>query len=324
VFLVSCSWFLVSFCRCLVLATGHITHVTISNPQVINEKGGKMFRATIITFYFISHLAHAKHIRLNIQDAVNLKLIKTSVSSLGGYQGFCIKISVNNLTKDSLIINLEAGRRLNSLDDKYQDILIVKEEDIFLRGSESKSQNIKGYCCQANHSSPGLGARYCINKKAEPRLFLLANYLNKNHYDAGTEQQAIWAVSDNRSTAHISASNDTLVKPLRHFVAGLKGEPIPWYTIISSSFTYPGGSIMTVPKFLRGELEYSINTPVYSTCYVLDEHSIPVCIIIGSWLLPGLDKKYPLNIPVKGLAKGKYTIELTGESGIITKKEFQI
>lgn len=44
-----------------------------------------------------------------------------------------------NLTKDSLIILIEAGRKLNSLDDNYQDILIVKEELLGLRLSEEKA-----------------------------------------------------------------------------------------------------------------------------------------------------------------------------------------
>ncbi len=283
-----------------------------------------MFRITIITFCFLCNLLHAKHIRLGIEKAVNLKLVKTSVSSLGGYQGFCIRISFSNLTKDSLIIDLEAGRRLNSLDDKFQDILVVKQEEIFLKAQESKAQNIKGYCCQANNASPGLGAKYSINRMAEPGLSMLAGFLNTHHFESGTEQSAVWAVSDNGLTAGITGSNDTIAEPLRCFVATIKGEPIPWYTVISSSFTYPSGRIITIPKYLKGELDYNISQKVYSTCYILNKEGMPVSIIRGSWLMPGNDNKYPLHIPVKGLAKGSYTIELRSDSTMLATREFRL
>ena len=79
----------------------------------------------------------AKHQKLNLQKALDNKLVKAKAVSLGGYQDYCMNLNLKSLTNDSLIIIVEAGRRLNSIDEKNQDILITKEEIIVLKKHES-------------------------------------------------------------------------------------------------------------------------------------------------------------------------------------------
>ena len=97
-----------------------------------------MARIKLIACFLISFHLGANHLRMNLQNALDKKLVEAKVISLGGYQGFCINMALKNLTKDSLILLVEAGRRLNSLDDKNQDILIVKEQIIALKNKELK------------------------------------------------------------------------------------------------------------------------------------------------------------------------------------------
>ena len=37
----------------------------------------------------------------------------------------------------------------------------------------------------------------------------------------------------------------------------MRGETLPWYSIISNTYVYPGGSIVTVPLKLYGQFKYS-------------------------------------------------------------------
>ena len=120
----------------------------------------------------------ANNHEMKLQKALDQNLVKAEVKSLGGYQGYCILLTLKNLGKDSLRIILEPGRRLNSVDDKNQDILVTKEEIIVLQKFENRSINVKGYCCQASNFSPSTGAKYEINKMADPSLVSLAQYLN--------------------------------------------------------------------------------------------------------------------------------------------------
>lgn len=283
-----------------------------------------MIRTVIGFALIVSIQMKANHQKLNLQKAIDLKIVKAQAKSLGGYQGFCIKMEIKNLSNDSIIIVVEAGRRLNSIDDMNQDILITHEEIIALRKFENKYFDVKGYCCQASNHSPSAGSKYDVNKMADANLVLVAQYLNSCNLETNTEQQAIWALSDNKPTANVASTNDTLLLPLKQLVANLKGEKLPWYSIITNTYLFASGRMDTYPLYLRGKLNYSNDKLDYASLYVFNEKGLPVCQIKSEWLTPCVGKDYNLNIPIKGLAKGKYTIELKTPEKQLAKQEFEI
>lgn len=278
----------------------------------------------LLALAIITMPLEARHLKLNLQKALELKLVKAKASGLGGYQGYCVNIDLKNLTKDSLMVVVEAGRRLNSVDDKMQDILIVKEELINLKNSEQKIFKVKGYCCQASNFAPSPNASYDINKLADSNLVKLARFLSLGKFEASTEQQAIWSISDKKPTASISGINDTLLLPLKQLVCNIKGEVMPWYNLSSGTFVYSNGSICNYAIALRGKLSYSSDTEEYATLYVFNAKGQQVCMVKSEWIKQGQNKDYPLNIPVKGLDKGKYTIALLSPQKELAKKEFEI
>ena len=283
-----------------------------------------MNRIFFISIVVFSLQVQAKHQKLSLQKALASNLVKASAQSLGGHQDYCIKMNLKNLINDSLIIIVEAGRRLNSLDDKNQDILITKQEIIVLKKQEDKWFNVKGYCCQANNHSPELNAKYDLNTLADSNLVKLARFLNAGSFETSVAQNAIWAISDKKPTAQITSKNDSLLLPLRQLVSGLKGEPLPWYTIISTTFVYNSGAMETFPLWLRGKLNYGNDKDSYTTLHILDAKGMEVCQIVKQWAPAGVSNNYDLNIPLKGLAKGKYTIELNSPEKQLVKKEFEI
>lgn len=291
---------------------------------IICKKEVVMFRVFTLCFLFAVLQAKAYHKTLDLQKALDMKLVQVKITALGGYMGFCINMELKNVSKDSLFVMIEAGRRLNSLEDKYQDILIVQEQNIPLKNNETKTVKVKGYCCQATNSAPSAGTKYAANKIADTKLHLLARYLNTNHFEPQAEQQAVWAISNNYQTAGITSNNDSLVLPLRQFVATVKDEPLPWYTIVSSTHVYPSGNISVTPLFLKGNMEYSNNAGNYATLTVKNDKGIPVCLTKTQWLNACSKENYQLNLPLKGLAKGRYYIELTTPEKQLAYREFEI
>ncbi|MCE3227918.1 MAG: hypothetical protein K0S32_2469 [Bacteroidetes bacterium] len=283
-----------------------------------------MNRILLIALVLFSIQLNAKHHTLDLQKAIDLRLVKATANSLGSHQGYCMNMHLKNLGTDSLVILVEAGRRLNSLDEKNQDILVIHEEMIFLGKLEDKWFKVKGYCCQANNHSPSQNAKYDINTLADSNLVKLAQFLNKNSFDPHVEQQAIWSISDNRPTAHIAGKNDSLGFALRSLVSTIKGEPIPWYTVISRTFVYSSGAMQNFPQLLKGKLNYNNDKDAYVTLFIYDSKGHPVCLIRDQWLKACSNKDYELNIPVKGLAKGKYSIGLKTAEKELTRKEFEI
>jgi hypothetical protein len=283
-----------------------------------------MFYKVLVCLVAINLNISAKHQRICLQQALNFKLVKATAVSLGGYQGFCINVCLKNLSNDSLIVILEAGRRLNSIDEKTQDILITRQEIIALKKVENKSVKVKGYCCQASNYAPFIGAQYDINKLADANLVMLARYLNENNFESQAEQYAVWALSDSKSSAQITSVNDSLITPLKKMVCALKGEVLPWYSIVSSTYVFRNAVIITTPLYLRGNLEYTIDADSYTTMHILNAKGIEVGKIVSKWLLAGKNQNYTLNIPIKNLNKGKYMVELKTVQKQLAIKEFEI
>jgi len=279
----------------------------------------------ITCIFFIMHFCMfpaARH--LDLQRALDQKLVKAIVKSLGGHQGFCIQMSLTNLGKDSLVIEVEAGRRLNSVDDGEQDILVTRESFIALKGHENKSFKVNGYCCQASKRSPAKGSKYAVYAMADEKLVKLAKLLNRTNPDPGEAQTAIWAISDNWHASMIVSQRDTSSLVLRKFVCETKGDSLPWYSVFSKTYVYPNGVMKTWPLWLRGQLVYDCGETSYTTLHVLDEKGMEVCQIVQQWSYPGRSQVYKLNIPVRGLAKGKYLIELRSDKMVLDKRQFEI
>lgn len=285
---------------------------------------GRMPLQKIILCILISSQFHAAHLSMNLQKAVDKKLVDVKITGKGGFQGYCLNMALKNLTKDSLIILVEAGRRLNSLNDKEQDILIVKEQIITLKMYELKNADLKGYCCQATNGSPSKGSKFEVNKLADSNLVYLARYLNANEFDKNAEQEAVWSLSNNRSAANITAPDDSLLQGLREKIAMIKGEPIPWYRIHSRKIVYSNGVIGIVNLTLRGDLSYSNDSENYATLSVVNEKGFPVCEIKSTWLKVAISGVYRLDLPIKGLEKGKYTVELRTPDKQLAQREFEL
>lgn len=283
-----------------------------------------MLRFIFILCLVTSLSLTASHRKLSLQKAMEFRLVRAKAQSLGGYQGYCMNLNLASLSPDSLIVLVEAGRRFNSVDDQNQDILVVKEELILLGKFENKWTAVKGYCCQANNHSPAQNAKYDINTLADSGLVTLARYLSVSKFDSHVEQQAIWAISDKKPTANITDRKDSLALPLRKLVAGLKGEPVPWYTIISKTFVYSSGAMENFPQLLRGKLNYANDKDNYVTLFILDKTGKEVCLLKSQWLKATTNEEYDLNVPVKGLAKGKYVIGLRTAEKELAKREFEI
>lgn len=266
----------------------------------------------------------ARHYSYTLQKALSLHVVKASAKSLGGYQGFCMQVNIENLSNDSLVILVEAGRRLLAGNKDEQDILVVKESPIALRRHEKKSQTIKGYCCQASKHAPTAATTYAINQLADSALVKVAQNLSKNCFGSELEQDAVWAISDKKPIASIPNTNDSANLVLRQLLADIKGEKLPWYTITKNTFVTQGGQIMQVNQYLCGKLTYNNMQKAYGTLLVYNDKGLEVCIIKSEWLDIGNNLPFQINLPVKGLEKGKYSLVLQTREREVLKEAFEI
>jgi hypothetical protein len=257
---------------------------------------------------------------ISIDKAIEKKMIRTEVVCKGGLS---VDYKIKNHTDDSLKIIVPAGWRMNSVKEEYQDILVTQEQILAMGKRQEKTFEIKGYCCEADHAGPSKGLKYEQGKLADANLVLVATYPNATKLDENTQQYAVWAVSNNKPTANIVGKNDSLTQDLRHFVAKIKGEPIPWYTLQKRVRINAYGEINEHPLQLKAKVNYNVEKEVYAYFYVLDSLGNKVANITGQWLHPG-NHDYDVNVSVRGLQKGKYKIVLAAENTHFIEKEFEI
>jgi hypothetical protein len=288
---------------------------------IISAKGGKMssHSITAVTILLCCSALHAKTV-IGIDQAIEKKMIRTEVTCKGG---LCVDYKIKNQTNDSLKLIVPAGWRMNSVKEEYQDILVTQEQIFALGKGQQRTFEIKGFCCEASNSGPVKGLKYEQGKMADKNLVLVAMYLNAAKMDENTQQYAVWAVSNNKPTANIVGGNDSLTQELRHFVAKVKGEPVPWFTLQKRVKINSYGDIQEYPMQLKASVNYAVDKTCYAYFYVLDSLGHKVANITGQWLQPG-NHDYAVNVNVRGLKKGKYKIVLAAENSEFINKEFEI
>jgi hypothetical protein len=259
----------------------------------------------------------------SVQKALDKKII-TAKALCGG--GLTVSYAVTNLSKDSVTLMLPAGWRFNSNAGKtdYQDILVAHDQLLVLRPKESRAFGIRGYCCEADRACPVKGAPYTVGKMADSSLVKIALFLNAHPADENTEQYAVWSVSNNRPTAEITSGDDSLASLIRTFVAALKHEALPWFTLLKKAQTSSGGQVQEYPVKLKATLSYEAREPGYSYFYVLDSNGIKVGQIIGQWLVPAAKNEYRVNLDLKDFKKGSYKLVLETKASKLIEKEFTI
>lgn len=281
----------------------------------------KLIALSLLICVFIINTTNGKT-KVSLQKAFDKKYITAKAVCKGGLE---LDYSVSNLLKDSLLIFIPAGWRFNSNAGKndYQDILTTHEQILVLRPKETKKFDIKGYCCEATKSGPQKGVPYTLGEMADSSLVLLARYLNTHKTDENTEQYSVWAISDGKETANITSSNDSIAALLRTFVASVKGEPLPWYTLLKRARVSSSGEVSDNPLRFKADINYSVPETCYSYCYIVDANGQKVSEIFGKWLLPE-NTSYNANFNVAGLKKGEYKLVLEGKNTPLFEKSFKI
>jgi hypothetical protein len=283
--------------------------------------GTKYFILIIILAILIESSLYSKT-KISLQKAFDKKYITAKAICKGGLE---LDYSISNLLKDSLLISIPAGWRFNSDAGKsdYQDILMVHEQILVLGPKELKKFDLKGYCCEATKGGPQKGVPYTLGKMVDSSLVSLARYLNTHQLDANTEQYGVWAISDRHETANITSSKDSVAALLRTFVSVIKGEPLPWYTLLKRAKITHTGDVQDHPVRFMADINYGIVEPCYSYCYIVDSTGQKVSEIFGKWLFPE-NTDYAASFSVAGLKKGEYKLVLEGKNTPLFEKSFKI
>ncbi len=262
---------------------------------------------------------------ITLQKAINRNMVQVNIRNLGAYNGQSCMMELINKTNKALKIEVEPGRKLIASEDKYQNLLVVKNEVIHLKPVDKTNFKLNAFCCESNDAGPPLNHSYKVNQLADSGLVKLAGFVSANHSQLSktSVQQAVWAISNNHASAAISVTNEKEMN-LKYLVAKLKNEPVPWYMIKQHFYQLPNGRIHLTNDSLEGNMAYTNGGWTYSKLNVYDLKDNGVLISIGKWLKPGINETYEVALNIKKLKPGKYKITLEDDKQIFTQKDIVI
>lgn len=273
---------------------------------------------TTTLMFSITYLI-AKHTNTTIEQAAKNRLLTFKIRGNGSYSGNCLKIKLNNVSRDTLIVYLECGRRLDSKNNDEQDILVTKEQKFVIPGQQTREFPLNGYCCQANNHAPAKDSDFNIGKMADSNLVALSHFCNINKFNEHEIQSSVWCVSNKRPLASIPASNERL----RKFVASITKEELPWYQMDykkGTSLSY----IPTKPEKITGYIDYKILTDDVLKIELKDEHGNLIQTYAANKQVKKGDYNCWFDLQVTHYPKGKFYIHIYNGQTLVTKKEFVI
>ncbi len=191
------------------------------------------FLFLIFTNLFFIHQSMAENI--SIAEASKKGLIQVQLSGnnkdsnrfISGYYGPCLLMQVENKGRNTLHLELENGRFLETADTNEQRMIVTQQELITLLPGKKKEIQVYAMCTQMHDRSPGEESLLAFGKMADGSLLELTRFIGKNHYQGLAGQEAIWVITDNNDLGSIYSGDDKEFNQLQQLVSKLTGKKIP-------------------------------------------------------------------------------------------------
>ncbi len=290
---------------------------------IFNLLAAVLVVAMIVLLVLSNGVTSNKREFLSISKQIESNKLAAVIKGKGGYQENCLSFELKNLTRDSLFIKLEPGRRIVCEDSSFQDIFIVKEKMIILPPLASLNTEGYGFCCRASKGSPAKNSKFNIGYMAPPAWIELAEVINQNNFPTNAIQSSIWVLSDNHSIASIHYEKMEEIDLLRRTVAKIKGVELPWYTI-----TYEKDTAMLFserPEKLFGKINFYTNKNAIISINIRSPKGRLMTTLIEEERKNQGNHEYKLDLNIKGWPKGEYDICVYEDfSNLNFKKRFKI
>ncbi|HLP56965.1 MAG TPA: hypothetical protein VK151_18145 [Fluviicola sp.] len=275
----------------------------------------------LIVFLFSGPAAIAAKpdsVYVSIEELMNNKQLSGTIKGKGGYQAECIEFDLKNLTRDTLFIELEPGRRLVSKDTAEQDILIVKRRRFSLAPLAALVFSGFGFCCESRRHAPAAQSDFSVGYMAPPEWQKLTNLIDQNNFPNSAIQSAIWCISDNHDLSSIHDEDQGKIRSLKRTVAMIKGMEVPWYSVTYE--TEPGTLFSGKAESVYGEVTYYLSNNALVSINVRDKNGVVVANLEKGTAKGSGEYTYPLALSVKGWPKGEYEIAVYEDYSRLIKR----
>ena len=194
----------------------------------------------------VAATGNAKATSIGLSEAIQKHMVKavfngrgSTTDNLSSHFGRCISLKLQNLTRESLTIRLEAGRRLKCSFDSVQDMLISENEIFALAPGASKDYTINAFCSEKSNHSPSESSKFLLAGMADGYLYELIVLIQSLRSFNSTGQSAVWVLTDNSPVENITGKDTAVVNKLRKFVSFALGRNSQRKEGVIYDYSYP-------------------------------------------------------------------------------------
>jgi hypothetical protein len=254
---------------------------------------------------------------LTLDDLENQYGVHYTLTALGGYQQYCLSLSLSNTTNDSIGIYIEPGRVLVCDSSYMQDLIVMRALYFKVSPREESRNSLFAFCCRAKKMPPSKNTRFENGYLDRDGLGMLAAFVSQGNYLSKDIQSSVWAISDNRPIASIC---DGGTSPLKKWLVKMLNKPNPWHCI---EYDRADTSVLQ-SRHLRVTGVFSFKVSHYATLIiqVRTKEGHIVDYIQRNALYTAGDFDYPLDLDVKGWPKGVYEILVFEDGNRINQPTF--
>ncbi len=272
----------------------------------------------------VAFYARARKV-LTLDEALKEKKVSVRLVSKGGYKGRVLSGKFINLTKDSLYIKIEPGRRFDSKDNKEQDLLMAEEMMLAFSAKQRKNAELKVFCCQAHNRSPVKDSIYIPGKMASQNLVELAEFISSEKFSDQAIQAAVWTVSDKNHPGSICDPNNVAsAERLKSFTCDLIHYEPPWYHLEYNQTQNAEGYIDQRALKIYGEIYLENDTSGNLNAYITDSKGNRVVDFLSAYPVKKGAKNFNFDFSVDGWPRKDYNIIFCRDGKVIMEKAFSL
>ncbi|MCB0503480.1 MAG: hypothetical protein KDD32_12415 [Bacteroidetes bacterium] len=169
---------------------------------------------------FLPLFSHA----INLMDAYQDEAIEISItgSDSEDFSQTGIKVDITNHKNEDISITADPGFIFHSDDETIQDLILTEPLLVNVKAKNNATAEARAMCIQAANGSPGIEHTFVPSAIYNDKLVKACQYIYQYNYQNHMGQDALWAISDNKSIYNISGEAD-VANPLRSYIADLVG-----------------------------------------------------------------------------------------------------
>lgn len=269
-----------------------------------------------------SFKSSTSEIKISLNEAIQKGYIDCKTSSNGSFSGKCVKLQIQNNTVRLFQLIIPPGTLFYPSDSGEQTLITVEQQLISLAPSSNKTESVNAYCSEHSDHCPPEGVFFTMGTNKNPKFDSLFVFL-KNKSLPSSQQDIVWAISDNSPVSNISMDAKSL-REIRAFLCKLTGQEEVNYSIHMATTVNNLGFIDQKPIQLKGFVNFNVPSSKWIHQEVYDENGKLKFKSDQAFEIPKGTSDYTFNIGVRNWNMGKYTLKLKDGSEVIETYPFKV